>query len=253
MHSCATSPPARIQHRVVRREALRDVVRVEDRGFRRGGQVLRTHHRDVHPRDRQDRRRAVRRGRYRADAIFLTRVAGRTLVRQELREVRADRDRTDARAATAVRDAEGLVQVQVRHVAAELARRGQADHRVHVRAVDVHLAAVRMDDLADLADVLLEHAVRRRVRDHDCSEVLRVRVGLRLQIGDVDVALCIACHDHDLHAGHVRGCRVRAVGGRRDQAHVAMGFAARCVVGVNDQQARVLALRPAFGCSDTAA
>jgi hypothetical protein len=34
------------------------------------------------------------------------------------------------------------VQVQVRHVAAELARRAQADHGVHVGAVDVHLAAV---------------------------------------------------------------------------------------------------------------
>ena len=53
--------------------------------------------------------------------------------------------------AAAVRDAEGLVQVQVRHVGAELARLGQADQRVQVRAVHVHLPAVRVDDLADLA------------------------------------------------------------------------------------------------------
>jgi hypothetical protein len=50
--------------------------------------------------------------------------------------------RAHARAAAAVRNAEGLVQVQVAHVAAELARRGHADQRVHVGAVDVHAAAV---------------------------------------------------------------------------------------------------------------
>jgi hypothetical protein len=41
-------------------------------------------------------------------------VAVRALVRQELGEVRTDADRAYARAATAVRNAEGFVQVQVR-------------------------------------------------------------------------------------------------------------------------------------------
>ncbi len=44
-------------------------------------------------------------------------------------------------------------------VAAELARRGDADQRVHVRAVDVHPAAVAVNDLAQLAHAALEHAV----------------------------------------------------------------------------------------------
>src|SRR4029450_1247859 len=48
--------------------------------------------------------------------------------------------RADARAAAAVRDAERLVQVEVRDVGAEPARPGQPDERVEVRAVDVHLA-----------------------------------------------------------------------------------------------------------------
>ena len=98
----------------------------------------------------------------------------------------------DARAAAAVRDAERLVQVEVRHVGAELARRGEADERVQVRAVDVHLAAVRVDDLADAHDAGLEHAVRRRIGDHDRGEVARVRVGLRLEVGEVDVAVVVA-------------------------------------------------------------
>ena len=62
---------------------------------------------------------------------------------QVRRQVVAHRDRADARAAAAVRDAEGLVQVEVRDVAAEPAGPGVAQQRVEVGAVDVDLAAVR--------------------------------------------------------------------------------------------------------------
>ncbi|MNJ79325.1 hypothetical protein D3C77_773070 [compost metagenome] len=51
------------------------------------------------------------------------------------------------------------MQVQVRYVAAELPRGAQADHRVHVGAVEVNLAAVLVNDGADLADAFLEHTV----------------------------------------------------------------------------------------------
>ena len=64
------------------------------------------------------------------------------------------RDRPDARAAAAVRDAERLVQVQVRHVGAEPARLREADERIQVGAVDVHLAAGVVQQGADLADGL---------------------------------------------------------------------------------------------------
>ena len=46
--------------------------------------------------------------------------------RQVRREVGAHADRADAGAAAAVRDAEGLVQVEVGDVAAELARAGRS-------------------------------------------------------------------------------------------------------------------------------
>ena len=74
------------------------------------------------------------------------------MARQVGHQVGDDADRADARAAAAVRDAEGLVQVEVADVAAELARRGHADQRVHVGAVDVDLAAVAVDDGAELLD-----------------------------------------------------------------------------------------------------
>jgi hypothetical protein len=51
---------------------------------------------------------------------------GPGMARQERREVRGHADRAHARAAAAVRDAEGLVQVQVADVGADVAGRGQS-------------------------------------------------------------------------------------------------------------------------------
>ena len=50
-------------------------------------------------------------------------------------------------------------------------RAGQPDLRVHVGAVHVDLAAVRVHDGADVADGVLEHAVRRGIGDHQRRQV----------------------------------------------------------------------------------
>ena len=106
--------------------------------------------------------------------------AQRAMAGQKLRQVRTDRDRTDARAAAAVRNAERLVQIQMRNIGAEFPRRGEPDQRIEVRAVDVDLAAVGVNDVADVPDAGLEHAVRRRIGDHDRGQVGAMRFGLRL-------------------------------------------------------------------------
>ena len=54
-----------------------------------------------------------------------------------------------------------------------------------------------------------------------------MRLGLGAQVGQIDVALIVAGDDDDPHAGHLRRRRIGAVRGRRNQAHVAMRFAAR--------------------------
>ena len=73
------------------------------------------------------------------------------IARQEIDEVLRDADRAHARTAAAVRNAERLVQVQMADVGADVARPRETDHRVHVRAVEVHLPAVLVHDLADVA------------------------------------------------------------------------------------------------------
>ncbi|MNC04457.1 hypothetical protein D3C75_518960 [compost metagenome] len=228
---------AGVQHWIVLFQATGDVVGIEDRQLRSTLEARATHHTNVHPGDRQDARAAER---CRANGAFLA--LHLCVARQEWRQVRFHADRADARAATTVGDAEGLVQVQVRHVAAELARGAQADHGVHVGAVDVHLAAVVMNDAADFADAFFEHAVGRRVGDHQRGEVFAVLDGLGAQVFDVDVAAGIARgHDH-AHTGHLCGGRVGAVGRRRDQADVATVFATALVVGTDRQQTCVFTL-----------
>ena len=230
-----------VQHREVRIEAHGNVIGVQDRDLGRALQALGAHHQDVGVADRQDRGRAEGRSRHRAHrraAAVEFRVP-----RQEGRQVRAHADRAHARAAAAVRDAEGLVKIQMRDVGAEGAGLRQAHLRVHVGAVHVDLAAVVVDHLADRADLLLEHAVGRRIGDHQRGEVGRVLLGLRGEVGEVDVAVGVAVDDDHLHADHLRRRRVGAVRRRRNQAHVAVALAARAVVAADRQQARVLALR----------
>ena len=110
------------------------------------------------------------------------------------------RDRADARAAAAVRDAEGLVQVEVRDVGAEPARLGQPDERVEVGAVDVDLAARVVHQGAELGDGVLEDAVRGRVGHHDRGEVVAVGLDLGAQVVHVDVAAGSGLDHDDLHA-----------------------------------------------------
>ena len=70
---------------------------------------------------------------------------------QEAPQVRAHGHGPDAGPAAAVRDAERLVQVQVRDVGAELAGLREADERVEVGAVDVDLPARVVHEPADVA------------------------------------------------------------------------------------------------------
>ncbi len=239
---------ARVQDRVVVTQAGGNVVGVQDGDFGGAAQAVRAHQRDVHERDRQDAGRAERSGRDRADLG----VAGQLALfvhdaRQIGRQVRAHRHGAHAGAAAAVRDAEGLVQVQVGHVRAELAGLGHADHCVHVGAVQVNLAAGLMHQIADFGHGFFEHAVRGRVRDHQRGQLVADLRDLGAQVREVHVAIGVRGHHHHIHAGQLRRGGVGAVRRRRDQADVALVLAVGLVVTANGEQARVFALRARVG------
>ena len=228
-------------------EPVGDVVGAEDGHLGSVLQSLRPHQRDVGPGDRQDRSAAKGSAGYRIDHMVGTLRRLQRVVRQEGRQVLAHADRAHARAAAAVGNAEGLVQIEMGHIGPEFARRGDAYQRIEVGAVDVHLAAVAMDDLAELDNALLEHAVGGRVGHHDGRQLVAVALGLGLQVRQVHVAVFVAFDNHDLQAGHSRTGRIGAVGGARDQTDVAMMVTAALMVALDGKQAGVFALGTCVG------
>ena len=169
------------------------------------------------------------------------------VVGQEGRQVRLDADRAHAGAAAAVRDAEGLVQVHVADVGTQLGGAGDADQGVEVGAVEIDLAAMGVDQGADVLDRGLEHAVGAGVGDHQGGEAVLVLLGLGLEVGEVDIAVRVAADDHHAHAGHDRAGGVGAVGGGGDQADVAGLVVAAVVPGADGEQAGIFALAAGVG------
>ena len=159
----------------------------------------------------------------------------------------AHTDRTHTRTAAAVRDAKSFVEIEMADVRANVAGTAEADLRVEVGAVHVNLSAGGMHHVADFADAFLEHAVRGRIGDHERGEFGSVLFDLLAEVGHVDIALRIASNRHDGHSGHDRAGRVGAVGGGGDEADGAVLVTARVVVGADDEQSGVFALRTGIG------
>ena len=102
-----------------------------------------------------------------------------------------------------------------------------------------------VDRVADLHDRVLEHAVRRRVGDHEGGELVGELLGLLLQVGDVHVAELVAADGDNAHAAHDGGGGVCAVGAGGDDADVPLSVAVGDVVVADGEQAGVLPLRAA--------
>src|SRR5690606_9631569 len=164
--------------------------------------------------------------------------------RQERDQVLARRQWADTGSTTAVRDAERLVQVQVRDVTAETAGPGVSEQRVEVRAVDVDLPAGRVHRLADLAHLVLVDTVRGRVGEHHAGEVIGVLGDARPKIGQIDVAVRVGPDDDHAHPRQDGRGGVGPVGGRGDQADVTVALTTRGVVPRDREQAGELALAP---------
>ncbi len=113
-------------------------------------------------------------------------------------------DRSHSWAATAVRDCEGLVQIQVRNIRADFSWLHQAHERVHVCAVQINLAALVVRHLADLAQRVFKDTVRRRIRDHAGGEARAGRLGFAAKVLKIDIAVRGRLNDDDFHARHLR-------------------------------------------------
>ena len=84
--------------------------------------------------------------------------------------------------------------------------------RVHVCAVHVNLATVRVHDVANFANRWLKDAVRGRIGHHQRGEVSRMLVRFSAQIRKIDVPIFQAGDRDNPEARHVGACWIRAVG-----------------------------------------
>ena len=164
--------------------------------------------------------------------------------RQKIREPRRDPDRPRARSAAAMGRGEGLVQIVVHHVEAEIARPRDAGKRVHIGAVAVDEPAAVMHQAHDLLDVLLEQAERVGIGHHDAGDGVVAGHSHRLEI---DIAARIRGQLDRGKSGHGGGGRIGAVRRIGDEDARAPEVAARTMIGAHHQQPGELAMRAGRG------
>ena len=70
----------------------------------------------------------------------------------------------------------------------------------------------RMNDPANILHLFFEHAVCRRIRDHQCRKRFPILLCFFREIGQIDIALAIAFNNHHLHATHMCRSRIGAMG-----------------------------------------
>ncbi|MND92094.1 hypothetical protein D3C80_842380 [compost metagenome] len=184
-------------------QLLGQVVGVEDGDLGGFLQPLVPQHGDVHPADGQNAGRAERGGRHGAVVTALFICLDHGVAGHEGGQVLLHADGAHARAATAMGNGEGLVQVEVRHVSADKARCSEAHLGVHIGAVQVHLTAILVNDVAHLLDGLLVHPVGGGVGHHQAAKLLPHLGGLGTQIVEIDVTELVAGGDDDLEARHL--------------------------------------------------
>ena len=206
---------------------------------------VRAHHGDIHPsKSAECSRCPTARADTAPDRIFAADIDHR-MAGQKLHEMLRHANRAHARAAAAVRNAKCLVQIQMAHVRADVARAAKPDLRVHVRAVHDKPARRCAWMISQISRIVSSntpcvdgYVTISAARSLACASALA------LQIGHVDVAVRrrIAT-DHDLHPRHDRAGGIGAVRGLRNETDIAMRLAARFMICADHQQAR--RIRPA--------
>ena len=221
------------------RQSCRHIVCIDDCHFGSLAQTALAEHLDVAVGDRQQHCATPGRRRNCGDTLLATglnqRVRG-----EELRQVCSHADRTNTGTTTTVRHCEGLVEVQVADVSADITRIGQTYLSVHICTVHIYLTTSVVHCVNDLADTAFEHTVSRGIGHHQTTQLAAILLGLSLQILDIDITVCIARYGHDLHTCHCSRCGVGTVSRCGDQHDVTVALTAALVVCTDHHQTCIL-------------
>ena len=163
------------------------------------------------------------------------------------RRVRRERLGQDRRTGTgttaAMRGGEGLVQIDVHGIDAEIARANPADNGVEIGPVAVEIAARLVDQVGNLADIPLEQATRVGIGQHDAGDII---TELGLEGLHVDAAGLVGRDLVDGEATLHGGCRIGAVGAFRNEDAATAGLAVGIELGADRHHAAELTMRTGF-------
>src|SRR5262245_6372418 len=88
-------------------------------------------------------------------------------------------------------------------------RPAEADLSVHVRPVQIYLAAKFVNDVADPSNVLIENTVSRWVCHHQRGQLLTMLPSLCFEIIKIHATVFVTRDDDNFVTRHHRGRRVR--------------------------------------------
>ena len=142
-----------------------------------------------------------------------------------------------------MRSGKSLVQIQVHHIDAKIARPHLAHQRVHIGAVHVEQSALGVQNRGDLGDVLLENSQRVGIGQHERGNIF---AHLRLQSGDIHHAARIRFQVFDGIVDHRRRRRIRSMRGVWNQNFFSRA-SLRMVISPHHEQTGHLAMRAGGG------
>mmetsp|Transcript_800 Transcript_800/g.1428 ORF Transcript_800/g.1428 Transcript_800/m.1428 type:complete len:333 (+) Transcript_800:829-1827(+) len=157
--------------------------------------------------------------------------------REEGGEVGSDSDASNSRSSSTVRDAEGLVEVQMTDVSTDSSRTSKAHLGIHVGTVHVNLSSSVVDGVADFDNRLFKDTKGGRVGNHKASELVPVLSNLGLEVVHVAITLIVVVDDNNLHAGHSSRGGVGAVGRLGNEADVPVSLPLGLKVSLDAEEA----------------
>ena len=113
---------------------------------------------------------------------------------QERGKVLRHSNGTDTRTAAAMRNAEGLVQVEMADVGSERSRPAEPHLGVEIGAIEINLPAMAMHHGTDLTDPWLKDAVRGGIGHHQSRQTVAELLSPGRQIIQIDVPVVVTGH-----------------------------------------------------------
>jgi hypothetical protein len=119
-----------------------------------------------------------------------------------------------------MRDAKGLVKIEMADIGSVITRPADTYLGIHVGAIQINLASMVMNQLANLFHLFLKNPVGGRVGDHEGCQLIGMFSHSGFEILKIDISLIVAAYADDLHAGHDGAGRVGSMSRLGDQAYV---------------------------------